>query len=242
MQELGRLCRYAEKPQKPDDEDAWAGLPYALISSRLYKDFSKGLNLYPVLYGFFAQKGYLDHHVATSRPKKNSQKPAKEESSTVQKDVCKVLATARNVENADKYHERVYSGTVIKNDVEHHDSESDTVKKELLPLLAAKSSADHGNQTKHWNRLLLEAEPQIGKTGVYLKTISVLRKKICLKDLHEEQYESDDYPISDEEEESESCIQHRHVSSWEDAELWRLSILERHGEDTITRNLCFWQI
>lgn len=43
---------------------------------------------------------------------------------------------------------------------------------------AAKSSFDKGNIKSHRNRLLLEAEPQIGKTGVFLNVICKLRKRI----------------------------------------------------------------
>jgi len=38
-----------------------------------------------------------------------------------------------------------------------------------------------GNKEKHYNRLLFAAEPQVGKTGVYLRTIYLLRKAITVK-------------------------------------------------------------
>ncbi|CAH1802279.1 unnamed protein product [Owenia fusiformis] len=43
---------------------------------------------------------------------------------------------------------------------------------------AGGKGADVDNETKHYNRILLSAEPQIGKTGTYLKLISLIRNKI----------------------------------------------------------------
>lgn len=36
------------------------------------------------------------------------------------------------------------------------------------PVKPTKKSYDYRNKVEHHNRILLEAEPQIGKTGVYL--------------------------------------------------------------------------
>ena len=44
--------------------------------------------------------------------------------------------------------------------------------------LPSKNNIDFGNNETHKNRLLLQAEPQIGKTGAYLNVISKLRKVI----------------------------------------------------------------
>ncbi|CAH1775368.1 unnamed protein product [Owenia fusiformis] len=43
---------------------------------------------------------------------------------------------------------------------------------------AGGKGADVDNETKHFNRILLSAEPQIGKTGTYLKVISLIKKII----------------------------------------------------------------
>lgn len=54
------------------------------------------------------------------------------------------------------------------------------MQKSMRPQIeASKSSYDFNNTTKFRNRLLLQAEPQIGKTGVFLKTIAILREQIC---------------------------------------------------------------
>ena len=47
---------------------------------------------------------------------------------------------------------------------------------------ASKDSYDHENQRKHGNRILLQAEPQIGKTGAYLCLIKLLRLDILGKE------------------------------------------------------------
>ena len=47
---------------------------------------------------------------------------------------------------------------------------------------AHKDSYDHKNQQKHCNRILLQAEPQIGKTGTYLCLIKHLRLDILGKE------------------------------------------------------------
>lgn len=47
---------------------------------------------------------------------------------------------------------------------------------------ATNDSYDHGNQQKHCNRILLQAEPQIGKTGTYLCLIKLLRVDILGKE------------------------------------------------------------
>ncbi|XP_015771799.1 PREDICTED: uncharacterized protein LOC107350090 [Acropora digitifera] len=47
---------------------------------------------------------------------------------------------------------------------------------------ASKDSYDHENQRKHRNRILLQAEPQIGKTGTYLCLIKLLRLDILGKE------------------------------------------------------------
>ena len=47
---------------------------------------------------------------------------------------------------------------------------------------ASKDSYDHENQRKHWNRILLQAEPQIGKTGTYLCLLKLLRLDILGKE------------------------------------------------------------
>ena len=47
---------------------------------------------------------------------------------------------------------------------------------------ASKDSYDHENQRKHCNRILLQAEPQIGKTGTYLCLIKLLRLDILGKE------------------------------------------------------------
>ena len=43
---------------------------------------------------------------------------------------------------------------------------------------ASKDSYDFKNTSKHENRILLQAEPQIGKTGSYLYLIKLLRDNI----------------------------------------------------------------
>ena len=47
---------------------------------------------------------------------------------------------------------------------------------------ASKDSYDHENQQTHSNRILLQAEPQIGKTGTYLCLIKLLRLDILGKE------------------------------------------------------------
>ena len=47
---------------------------------------------------------------------------------------------------------------------------------------ASKESYDHENQRTHCNRILLQAEPQIGKTGTYLCLIKLLRLDILGKE------------------------------------------------------------
>ncbi|XP_067023472.1 uncharacterized protein [Acropora muricata] len=47
---------------------------------------------------------------------------------------------------------------------------------------ATKDSYDHENQRTHHNRILLQAEPQIGKTGTYLCLIKLLRLDILGKE------------------------------------------------------------
>ena len=47
---------------------------------------------------------------------------------------------------------------------------------------ASKDSYDHEKQRKHCNRILLQAEPQIGKTGAYLCLIKLLRLDILGKE------------------------------------------------------------
>ena len=47
---------------------------------------------------------------------------------------------------------------------------------------ASKDSYDHENQRTHSNRILLQAEPQIGKTGTYLCLIKLLRLDILGKE------------------------------------------------------------
>ena len=47
---------------------------------------------------------------------------------------------------------------------------------------ATKDSYDHENQRTHCNRILLQAEPQIGKTGTYLCLIKLLRLDILGKE------------------------------------------------------------
>ncbi|XP_074609879.1 uncharacterized protein LOC141864046 [Acropora palmata] len=47
---------------------------------------------------------------------------------------------------------------------------------------ASKDSYDHENQQTHRNRILLQAEPQIGKTGTYLCLIKLLRLDILGKE------------------------------------------------------------
>ena len=44
---------------------------------------------------------------------------------------------------------------------------------------ATDDSYDHQNELQHKNRLLLQAEPQIGKTGAYLYFIQRLRQAVC---------------------------------------------------------------
>ena len=50
-----------------------------------------------------------------------------------------------------------------------------------LDYEAQKDSYDYQNVKKHYNRILLHAEPQIGKTGAYLCLIRELRRDICGK-------------------------------------------------------------
>ncbi|XP_068229793.1 uncharacterized protein [Palaemon carinicauda] len=74
-----------------------------------------------------------------------------------------------------------------------------------------KNHYDYNNTDKHGNRILLGAEPQIGKTGVYLKVISILQRLFSsTKGYNEEEMEEDeDDDISDEtddlEEKTEKC-------------------------------------
>ena len=51
-----------------------------------------------------------------------------------------------------------------------------------LDYTAQKDSYDYQNRKKHYNRILLHAEPQIGKTGAYLCLIRELRQDIFGKD------------------------------------------------------------
>ena len=65
--------------------------------------------------------------------------------------------------------------------------------------LPKKGNYDAGNEQKHFNRLLFQAEPQIGKTGVFLKTISLLRQIICQVDSNEMATESKEDDFENEE-------------------------------------------
>ena len=57
---------------------------------------------------------------------------------------------------------------------------------------ATNNNMDKHNKGKQSNRLLFEAEPQIGKTGVFLCLISMLRKKIEERDQEEEEQVDDE--------------------------------------------------
>ena len=79
---------------------------------------------------------------------------------------------------------------------------------------------DSGNEKQHSNRLLLQAEPQIGKTGVYLKLISLLRTNIirtgrpCSQiQILEDIYNNESY---DEIENCENWVPDRNFPYWKD--------------------------
>ncbi|KAK2154422.1 hypothetical protein LSH36_269g08046 [Paralvinella palmiformis] len=89
-------------------------------------------------------------------------------------------------------------------------------------LKTKKSHADYGNKEKHDFRILLEAEPQIGKTGVYLKLISLLRQAV--EGNAEEIIEYDDQMDTSSEEEDgkedEECKDEERVTD-DSAEKWK---------------------
>ncbi|XP_068230443.1 uncharacterized protein [Palaemon carinicauda] len=58
---------------------------------------------------------------------------------------------------------------------------------------------DHNNKDIDVNRILLSSEPQIGKTGVYLKVITLLRRKICLEEKYNDEEMDDEEEIDDDD-------------------------------------------
>ena len=88
-----------------------------------------------------------------------------------------------------------------------NDGNVDTGEKQLS---AASNNFDSGNTVKYWNRLLLEAEPQCGKTGVYLKLISLLTNAICQS--------TESFAYTSDNEIDESCSEEEAEDSSSDEE------------------------
>ena len=84
---------------------------------------------------------------------------------------------------------------------------------------ASKDSYDHENQRKHCNRILLQAEPQIGKTGTYLCLIKLLRLDILGKEkvLLESKRDEGTFYLLRENEPSEKFL----VTDTEDKQNWQ---------------------
>ena len=79
--------------------------------------------------------------------------------------------------------------------------------------VANKNHTDYNNTKTHKNRILFEAEPQIGKTGVFLCLASLLRKKI-----EGENYEEE---LLEEEQEEEGDLSQQIEGEGDREENWR---------------------
>ncbi|XP_068762680.1 uncharacterized protein [Montipora capricornis] len=118
VQELGRMCRYANVRI---GESRVQDIPYVLVGRVLYNRLKESLQRSPAMSA-----------IQCTRP--------------------------------DRYMIKSHStraSSLRWNDYEAH-----------------KDSYDHENTQKHCNRILLQAEPQIGKTGTYLCLIKLLRQDI----------------------------------------------------------------
>ena len=118
IQELGRMCRYANVRI---NESHVQDIPYVLVGRELYKRLNESLKKSPSMSA-----------IQCTRP--------------------------------DRY--------MIKS----HGTRASSLR--WIDYVAHKDSYDHENTQKHCNRILLIAEPQIGKTGTYLCLIKLLRQDI----------------------------------------------------------------
>ena len=88
-----------------------------------------------------------------------------------------------------------------------------------LKYVANKDSYDFENTSKHPNRLLLQAEPQIGKTGSYLYLIKLLRDDIVKRDTKEDFVFTDDVDCTENNLQSKEDIREGTINSlpfWKD--------------------------
>ena len=185
MQELGRLCRYTDKPSGPTATDEYLKLPYALIGPGLNSYLMRALETFPNFSGRFSVDGNLDMHMPS---KKKTNKDAASKQDQAKGDAVNTSSATNLTDNAitelDDQTTITLQNQVTSNLPEHFTANQPKLAKSEVQNLSAKSSKSSKPQTdkdikvKHKFRILLEAEPQIGKTGVYLKTISILRKAI----------------------------------------------------------------
>ncbi len=184
VQELGRLCRYSD----PDTKN----LPYALVSRRLH-DYLKEKVPKTLAELLSAHLKNLDSHMTmTGQPPPESETPqTMEEVTRFMRTSCRARAEQEKQKKTtdEEKQMREQEGAGVSYDEKRFE-------RQLLP-----------EQRYHRNRILLYAEPQIGKTGAYLGLIEVLRHRLMpepqwvpLKS-EEESYssESDPEPTRDED-------------------------------------------
>ena len=137
-QELGRMCRYAEKSQLEK-------LPYALIGKPLFKELESNLEHSATYYNGFVSDNRIDVYVKCAK-RKDGKKDETPQKAPLQ--------------------------------AGDDDGEEEV---SILEFLPGKNSFDHqiGDRSKQLNRFLLHAPPQVGKTGAFLKSISMFREIIC---------------------------------------------------------------
>ena len=154
------------------DKDNIRSLPYALVGAQVIKILREGHIKGAVFYAAYENKGSKID--PHNGPSKRRKKRPTADNGT------------RNDNSAP--------------DNEQYENEAETF--DFQPGAPSESNYDSANANNHKNRLLFQAEPQIGKTGVFLKTISLLRQTIYSADSTQES--ADDTVESDEELESSS--------------------------------------
>ena len=170
VQELGRLCRYSEK-DTPN-----AKLPYALVSQKLHNQVVRNTAT-PLLDILRSYPERLDSHMKLENRAKWDRH--KDSCSSVQELLTLMRGCFKAADgNVDKTLDK---GTkrVVMYDAGRR---KDATNEELM-------------QRYHHRRLMLDAEPQIGKTGAFLGLIEVCacyfcvalspaRCRSCVNDLH----------------------------------------------------------